>query len=74
MGIVNLLGAHALFGGLITVLAGIACLAWDYSRLEHSGRFFVGVVTARRIGITLATISIILMLSRFVSVVRLNGG
>lgn len=74
MSIVNLLGSHALFGGLVTILAGIACLIWDYCRLRRGGRLFPHVLTARWIGITLAIISIVLMGARFISVVSLNGG
>ncbi|TVZ07109.1 hypothetical protein EAS64_07285 [Trebonia kvetii] len=68
MSIVNLLGGHTLFGGLITILAGIAWLTWDYSRMDRSGRFIAYVLTTRRIAITLTVISIIFMGARFVSV------
>jgi hypothetical protein len=74
MGIVNLLGSHTVIGGLIAVLAGIAFLAWDYIRLEQSGRWLAYALTVRRIAITLTVISVILMGSRFVSVVASFGG
>ena len=73
MNIVDQLGRHTLFGGLITVLAALAWVTWDYSRLERSGRFFFYRLTTRRIAITLTLISIILIGTRFVSVVSLNG-
>jgi hypothetical protein len=74
MSIANLLGNHTVIGGLIAVLAGIAFLAWDYIRLEQSGRWLAYALTVRRIAITLTVISVILMGSRFVSVVSSNGG
>jgi hypothetical protein len=74
MGIANLLGSHTVIGGLIAVLAGIAFLAWDYIRLEQSGRWLAYALTVRRIAITLTVISVILMGSRFISVVASYGG
>lgn len=74
MAIVNLLGNNPIIGGLVAVTAGIAFLTWDYIRLEQSGRWLAYAVTVRWIAITLTLISVILMGSRFVSVVSSNGG
>lgn len=73
MGIVNLLGSHAFFGGVIAVLAGITFVAWDYVRLEPSGRWLSYALTMRRIAVVLAVISAILIVSRFVSVLAGAG-
>jgi hypothetical protein len=68
MGIAHLLGSQPIVGGLITVLAGIALLMWDYIRLEPSSRWLVHASTVRRIAIALAIVSVILIGSRFVDV------
>ena len=72
MGIVNLLGSNPILGGLITALATIAFLAWEYIRLEPSGRWLGYAQTFRFFAVTLAVISVILMGSRFVAVVQAN--
>jgi hypothetical protein len=74
MGIVNILGSHTIIGGLIAVLAGVAFLAWDYIRLERGGRWLAYALPVRRIAISLAVLSVVLMASRFVSVVYSYGG
>lgn len=74
MGLVNLLGGYPVVGGLIAFLACVALIAWDYIRFEWSGRWIANAFTVRRIGITLAVISMILMLSRFISVVSSHSG
>ena len=74
MDIVNLLGRYPVIGGLITVLAAVAFLAWDYIRLEQSGRWLAYALRVRRIAITLTVMSVILMGSRFFSVVSSHGG
>jgi hypothetical protein len=74
MGFANFLGNRAVIGGLITVLASIAFLAWDYIRLEQSGRWLAYALPVRRIAITLTVISVIVMGSRFISVVSSHGG
>lgn len=68
MVILSLLGGNPFIGGTLTVLAGIASIAWEYMRLESGGRWLAYVVTAKKIAITLAIISIILMVSRFIAV------
>jgi len=72
VGIVNLLGSNPVFGGLITTLAVIAVLAWEYIRLAPSGRWLGHARTFRLLAVTLAVISAILMGSRFVAVVHAN--
>ena len=74
MGLVNFLGNEVVAGGLITALAGIAFLAWEYLRLEPGGRWAVHALAARRIAVTLTLAAVILMASRFVYVVSVNGG
>lgn len=74
MSIANSLGSHVVMGGLIAVLAGLTFLAWEYMRLERSGRWLPYALTMQRIAITLTVISVILMGSRFISVVASNGG
>jgi hypothetical protein len=71
-GIVNLLGSYPFFGGLVTVVAGIAFVVWDYMRLERTGRWLAHVSTARWIAVTLGVLSVILMGSRFVAMVWKN--
>jgi hypothetical protein len=73
MGIADLLGSHPFFGGVIAVLAGITFVAWDYVRLEPSGRWLSYALTMRRIAIVLAVISTVLIASRFVSVLAGAG-
>jgi hypothetical protein len=73
MGIADLLGSHAFFGGVVAVLAGITFVAWDYVRLEPSGRWLSYALTIRRVAIVLAVISTILIASRFVSVLAGAG-
>jgi hypothetical protein len=72
MGIVNLLGSNPIFGGLITALAAIAFLTWEYIRMEPSGRWLGYARTFRLFAATLAVMSVILMGSRFVAVVHAN--
>ena len=72
VGIVNLLGSDPVFGGLITALAGIAFLAWEYMRLEPSGRWLGYARTFQLLAVILAVMSAILMGSRFVAVVQAN--
>lgn len=73
MGIARVLGSHPFFGGLIAVLSVAALVFWDYMRLEQSGRWLAYALTMRRIAITLAVISVILIGSRFVSVLASAG-
>jgi hypothetical protein len=73
MGIADLLGSHSFFGGVIAVLAGIMFVAWDYVRLEPSGRWLSYALTIRRTAVLLAVISTILIASRFVSVLAGAG-
>ncbi len=73
MGIADLLGSHTFFGGVLAVLAGITFVAWDYVRLEPSGRWLSYALTIRRIAIALAVISTVLIASRFVSVLASAG-
>ena len=73
MGIADLLGSRPFFGGVIAVLAGITFVAWDYVRLEPSGRWLSYALTIRRIAIVLAVISTILIASRFVFVIADAG-
>jgi hypothetical protein len=70
--IVDLLGSSPFLGGLVAVVAGIAFLAWEYMRLEQSGRWLAQVLTVRRTAITLGVISVVLMGSRFVAVAIQN--
>lgn len=72
--IVNLVGGHLVIGALITVLAGIAFVAWDYLRLQRSARWLSYALIVRRIAITLTVIALILIGSRFVAVVSSHGG
>jgi len=72
VGIINLLGSNPALGGLITALAAIAFLAWEYMRLEPSGRWLGYARTFQVFAVTLAVISVILMGSRFVAVVQAN--
>jgi hypothetical protein len=72
MGIVNLLGSNPVLGGLMTALAIIAFLVWEYIRLEPSGRWLGYAQTFLLFAVTLAVISVILMGSRFVAVVQAN--
>jgi hypothetical protein len=74
MSIVNLLAGHILIGGVVTVLAGVAFLTWEYIRLEASGRWLGYALSVRWIAISLTIISVVLMGSRFISVVANNGG
>jgi hypothetical protein len=74
MGIADLLGGHIFIGGVVTVLAGIAFLTWEYIRLESSGRWLAYALPVRRIAILLTVISVVLIGSRFVSVVASYGG
>ena len=66
--VIDILGGHPIIAILITVLASIACLTWEYIRLEPSGRWLAYSLTARRLALTLAVISIILIGSRFAAV------
>jgi hypothetical protein len=68
-GITNLLGGNPIIGGLITVLAGIAFLTVEYIRLKRGARSHT-----RALAITLTVMSVMLMGSRFVSVVSKHGG
>jgi hypothetical protein len=72
VGIINLMGGNPVLGGLITAWAVIAFLAWEYIRLEPSGRWIGHARAFRFVAVTLAVISVILMGSRFVAVVRAN--
>jgi hypothetical protein len=74
MSIADLLGGHILIGGVVTVLASIAFLTWEYMRLESSGRWLAYALLVRWIAILLTVISVVLMGSRFVSVVASYGG
>jgi hypothetical protein len=74
MSIVNLLAGHILIGGVVTVLAGVAFLTSEYIRLESSGRWLGYALSVRWIAISLTVISVVLMGSRFISVVANNGG
>jgi hypothetical protein len=74
MSIVNLLAGHILIGGVVAVLAGVAFLTWEYIRLESSGRWLGYALSVRWIAISLTVISVVLMGSRFISVVSNNGG
>jgi hypothetical protein len=66
--VINFLGSHAAIGVLITVLALIASVAWEYIRLEPTGRWQAYRLIARRAAVTLAVMSIILIGSRFAAV------
>lgn len=72
VGIVNLLGSNPVLGGLITALAAVVFLAWEYIRLEPSGRWLEHARTFQFLAVTLAVMSAILMGSRFVAVVQAN--
>ena len=73
MSIENLLGGYPVIGVLSAVLAGIALLTWEYIRLEPGDRWDAYAPTARRIAVTLAIISAVLIGSRFVSVLSHGG-
>lgn len=66
--IIDLLGSHPSIGVLMTALAVIASLTWEYIRLEPSGRWLAHRLTVRRVAVTLAVISIVLLASRFAAV------
>jgi hypothetical protein len=69
----ELLGGHPIVGGLVAVLAAMFCLGWDYFQLGQGRKWFGRVLVMRRIGVVLAVISVILMVSRFTSVWAGNG-
>jgi hypothetical protein len=72
--VIGLLGSQPIPGILITVLAVMASLTWEYIRLEPSGRWLSYRLAARRVAVTLAVIAVILIGSRFATVWTLNNG
>jgi hypothetical protein len=72
--ILNAVGSHVLVlpGVLIALLAGAACVLWEYLRLNgSSGRFgyLVGVLPRVRLfAIGLTVLSVVLILCRFIGV------
>jgi hypothetical protein len=72
--VINLLGSHSIIGVLVTVLAVVASLTWEYIRLEPSGRWLAHRLTVRRVAVTLAVISIFLIGSRFAAVWTYSNG
>lgn len=69
----ELLGGHPVIGGLVALLAGGLCLGWDYLRLSQGNRRFGSDLAIQRIGVAVAIISVLLMVSRFASVWAANG-
>ncbi len=72
--VIKFLGGHPGVGVLMTVLAVIAAMTWEYIRLEPSGRWLAYSLTARRVAATLAVISVLLLSSRFAAVWTYSNG
>lgn len=72
--IIEFLGSYPDISILLTVFAVIMFLAFEYIRLDPSGRWLDHSLTIRRIAITLAVISAILIVSRFANIWTINNG
>lgn len=72
--IVEFLGRYPLPGGLLAALAVVAFFAYEYIRLDPNGRWAGRRTTTRRIAMTLALISVVLIASRFANIWTINNG
>jgi hypothetical protein len=71
--VVEALGNRVLPGIVAAVLASLALLTWEYIRLEPSGQHILYAVAARRTGVTLGVIAMIIIVCRFITVWAANG-
>ena len=71
--VVEALGNHVIPGIAAAILASLALLTWEYVRLEPSGQWTVYTVAARRTGVTLGVIAMIIIVCRFITVWAANG-
>jgi hypothetical protein len=67
-GVVHGLGDHPVIGVLVTVLAGVALLDWEYLRLTRSSNSSQYLSVIRITAVALTVISVAMIACRFLAV------